>query len=226
MTPDESGARFDTFLSQHLDELSRSQAALLIRRGAFAIDDEARKPGYRVRTGESVMGRIPPPVPTDLMPEAIPLQVLFEDHALIVINKPAGLVVHPAAGHPSGTLVNALLHHCPNLEGIGGEKRPGIVHRLDKNTSGLLIVAKNNTAHQDLSRQFKERLIHKQYLALVSGVPPEPSGTIDLPLARHPMERKKMAVSNHSGREAITVWHMREQFPEATLLAITIKTGR
>lgn len=226
VTPEENSLRFDALLSQRIGELSRSQAATLIRQGDFRIDDQPRKPSYRVRPGEQVVGRIPEAEPVDLAPEAIPLTVLFEDASLIVIDKPAGLVVHPAAGHPTGTLVNALLHHCPDLEGIGGEKRPGIVHRLDKDTSGLIVVAKNDLAHQALSLQFKARQVFKQYLALVHGEPIEEKGIISMPLGRHQTERKKMAVVTHGGREAITEWAVEERLAGTSLLVVTLKTGR
>jgi 23S rRNA pseudouridine1911/1915/1917 synthase len=143
-----------------------------------------------------------------------------------VINKPAGMVVHPAAGHSTGTLVHGILYHCPDLEGIGAEKRPGIVHRLDKDTSGLLVVAKNARAHHDLSRQFKARSILKHYLALVAGYPKTAGGRIDLPVGRHPVERKKMSTRSTRGREALTLWHVRERLAGATLLDIELKTGR
>ena len=161
-----------------------------------------------------------------MVAEPLPLDILFEDRHLIVLNKPAGMVVHPSAGHPAGTLVNGLLHHCPDLEGIGAEKRPGIVHRLDKDTTGVLVVAKNSAAHQGLSAQFKARLVHKEYLALVAGVPDRANGTIDLPLGRHGQERKKMAVVGHGGREALTLWRVRERFNGAALLTVILKTGR
>ncbi|MDA8139926.1 MAG: RluA family pseudouridine synthase, partial [Desulfobacteraceae bacterium] len=154
------------------------------------------------------------------------LTILYEDRDLIVVNKPPGLVVHPAAGHACGTLVNGLLHHCPDLVGIGGERRPGIVHRLDKDTSGVMVVAKNNQAHQGLSQSFKDRRIQKIYLAIVMGCPDQAGGTIDLPVGRHPMDRKKMSVNSPRGRIAVTNWQVREQFPGAALLALELKTGR
>jgi 23S rRNA pseudouridine1911/1915/1917 synthase len=162
----------------------------------------------------------------DIVPEPIPLDIIFEDDDLIIINKPAGLVVHPAAGHPTGTVVNGLLHHCPSLEGIGGEQRPGIVHRLDKDTSGLLIVAKSQPAHIRLSDQFKQRRIGKIYWALVEGRPQNSRGRIELPIGRHPSDRKKMSTRSSNGRDAVTLWRVKEQFPEATLLEVDLKTGR
>jgi 23S rRNA pseudouridine1911/1915/1917 synthase len=154
------------------------------------------------------------------------LDILFEDSDLLVINKAAGLVVHPAAGHATGTLVHGILHHCPDLEGIGIEKRPGIVHRLDKDTSGIMVVAKTSRAHHELSRQFKARSIHKNYLALVAGSPKTDGGCIDLPVGRHPVERKKMSTRSKRGREALTLWRVFEKFTGAALLDIELKTGR
>ncbi len=222
----ESGLRLDAVVAAHLDPCSRSYAARLIRSGYAHVDGSSRKPAYKVKLNERIECRLPPPEPIELVAEPLPLDVLFEDRHLIVLNKPPGMVVHPAAGHCRGTLVNALLYHCPDLEGIGGQKRPGIVHRLDKDTSGVLVVAKTDQAHHELSRQFKARQIRKHYLALVYGCPQNDSGRIDLPIGRHPKERKKMSTSAASGREALTVWRVKERFPGAALLEIDLKTGR
>ncbi|KJS31456.1 MAG: pseudouridine synthase [Desulfatitalea sp. BRH_c12] len=223
----QAGSRLDAFVSAHWPQQgSRSQAGIWIRAGHVRVDGRPCKPGYKVKAGEVVSVQVPEPVASDLLAEKIPLDIVFEDSAVIVINKPAGLVVHPAAGHPSGTLVNALLHHCPDLEGIGGERRPGIVHRLDKDTSGLLIVAKNDRAHHCLSLQFKERTISKNYLALVTGSVAQDSGCIDRPIGRHSVERKRMAVVAYGGRQAVTLWQVRERFGCATLLGLELKTGR
>lgn len=223
----EAGTRLDSFIADHLPGLSRSRAAALVRQGAIQVDGASRKPSYKVTPGDTIAGCIPPPTTPDLMPEPLPLDVLFEDESLIVIAKPAGLVVHPAAGHADGTLVNALLHHCPDLAGIGGERRPGIVHRLDKDTSGVMVVAKNDAAHQALSHQFKARRIEKRYIALVWGVPAQTSGCIDLPIGRHPVDRKRMAVVPGRGRAARTTWRVRERFGDAAvLLDIDLHTGR
>ncbi|MBI5896920.1 MAG: RluA family pseudouridine synthase, partial [Desulfobacterales bacterium] len=186
----------------------------------------ARKVGYRLKPGESIDANLPAPASVDMIPEAMAFTIVYEDPSLIVVDKPAGLVVHPAAGHAAGTLVNGLLHHCPDLEGIGGERRPGIVHRLDKDTSGLLVAAKNDRAHQRLSQQFKTRQVHKIYLALVWGAPNEESGCIDRPVGRHAVERKRMAVMACGGREALTLWRVQERLPGTTLLAVELKTGR
>jgi 23S rRNA pseudouridine1911/1915/1917 synthase len=198
----------------------------LIRNGYTHVDGSNRKPSYKVKLNEQIECRLPPPEPIELAAEPLPLDVVFEDRHLIVLNKPPGMVVHPAAGHPGGTLVNALLYHCPDLEGIGGQKRPGIVHRLDKDTSGVLVVAKTDLAHHELSRQFKARKIRKHYLALVYGLPEDDRGQIDLPIGRHPKERKKMSTVSTSGREALTIWRVKERFAGATLLEIDLKTGR
>jgi 23S rRNA pseudouridine1911/1915/1917 synthase len=224
--PHESGLRLDAVVAVHLDQCSRSYAARLIRNGLTFVDGSSRKPSYKVKLNEQIECRLPPPEPIELVAEPLPLDVLFEDRHLIVLNKPPGIVVHPAAGHSGGTLVNALLYHCPDLEGIGGQKRPGIVHRLDKDTSGVLVVAKTDRAHHELSRQFKVRQIRKHYLALVHGSPRNDSGRIDLPIGRHPKERKKMSTVSTSGREALTVWRIRERFQGAALLEIDLKTGR
>lgn len=230
--------RLDAFLARRLpeflnqdnpddaDHFSRSYAASLIRKGFVQVDGNLQKPSYRVRPFQQISGFLPPPEPVDIVAEPIPLDIRYQDDHLIVINKPAGLVVHPAPGHTSGTLVNALLFHCPTLSGIGGEQRPGIVHRLDKDTSGLLVVAKNSQAHHELSKQFKARTIKKQYLALVHGLPEKASGKIDLPLGRHPVERKKMSTKSHSSRDALTIWTVKERFPGVTLLQVDLKTGR
>lgn len=222
----ESGLRLDTFVSERLPQYSRSQTAAWIRQGVLHVDGVQRKAGYKVKPGEQISGYIPAAIPVALVPEPIAFDILYEDRALIVVDKPAGLVVHPAAGHFSGTLVNGLLHHCPDLEGIGGERRPGIVHRLDKDTSGVLVVAKNAQAHQSLAQQFKARQVYKTYLAIVAGSPHQSSGRIELPVGRHPVERKKMSVVSPRGREAITLWQVRERFAGATLLEVELKTGR
>ncbi len=218
--------RLDAVLTDRLPDLSRSYAAVLIRGGYIKVDAVERKPSYKVKSGERVAGTLPEPEPAAIASEPMALDIIFEDDALIVLNKPAGLVVHPAAGHAKGTLVNGLLHHCPNLEGIGGEKRPGIVHRLDKDTSGVMVVTKTTQAHHALSRQFKQRSIRKTYLALVQGAPGEESGMVDLPVGRHPVDRKKMSTISRHPRGALTVWRVKDKFPGCTLLEVDLKTGR
>lgn len=222
----EKQIRLDALIAKRIPELSRSHAADLIRSGRITIGGAAHKAGYRVRTGEIVNGTIPAPDPIDLVASDLPLEILHEDADIIVVNKSAGMVVHPAAGHATDTLVNALLHHCADLAGIGGKARPGIVHRLDKDTSGILVVAKNDEAQINLSEQFKARTVSKTYLAVVGGVPSGSSGHIDLPLGRHPRDRKKMSTTTRKGREAITLWRVKERYTAAALLEIDLKTGR
>jgi 23S rRNA pseudouridine1911/1915/1917 synthase len=222
----ETGQRLDLFIAGRLADCTRSHAAWLIRQGHIRVDDQTCKPSHKVKPQEQVRVCLPVPQPSQLIAEPLALQIIYEDRDLIVINKPAGMVVHPAAGHSSGTLVHGILHHCPDLEGIGGEKRPGIVHRLDKETSGLLVVAKNEPALNGLAAQFKSRSIRKQYLALVHDSPQQDSGVIDLPVGRHPVERKRMSTNSARAREALTLWRVEAKFPGITLLALDLKTGR
>lgn len=222
----DAGLRLDSYIAYHIPECSRSYAATLIQQGNVQIEGVRTKPGYKIKPGECINVIIPEPAPVALIAEPMMLDIIFEDGHIIVLNKPAGLVVHPAAGHPSGTLVNGILHHCPDLEGIGGERRPGIVHRLDKDTSGIIVIAKNAGAHQELSIQFKARTIGKRYLALVHGVPESSNGIINLPVGRHPVDRKKMSTASRSGREALTLWKIKETFHQTALLDIELKTGR
>lgn len=222
----DAGKRLDTLLSLYRKDLSRSHAATLIRNGTIRVSDEPRKPGYRVRPGDRITGHIPAPEPLSYIPEAIDIDILFQDETLIVINKPPGLVVHPAPGHSRGTLVNGLLYHCPDLVGIGGRQRPGIVHRLDKDTSGVLVVAKNDHAHQHLSDQFKTRTIKKTYLAIVHGTVANDTGRVTLPIGRHPVDRKKMSTVSRKTRTAETLWRVKARYENATLLSVDLKTGR
>jgi len=221
-----AGLRLDAFLTTIVPGCSRSYAAQLIRTGRITLFKRKTKPGHRIRPGDEILARIPQPERIDIQPEPIPLDIIYQDDALIVLNKPAGMVVHPAPGHSSGTLVNALLHHCPDLSGIGGEVRPGIVHRLDKDTTGILIVAKNADAQADLSSQFKSRAVTKKYLVLVHGHMTDTSGFIDQPIGRHPANRKKMAVTARFGRNALTRWRCLEHLVEAALLEVDLLTGR
>lgn len=226
VAPGEAGIRVDSYVSNRIPDCTRSYAAQLICQGHIRVDGVCVKPGRKIKTHEQISVVIPEPEPIAVIPEPIPLNILFEDRHLIVLNKPPGLVVHPAAGHASGTLVNGILHHCPNLEGIGGEMRPGIVHRLDKETSGVIVIAKTASALNGLSRQFKARSIEKRYLALIHGIPEKASGTIDLPVGRHPVDRKKMSTVSPRGREALTLWRIKEKYPGAALLEVDLKTGR
>ncbi len=220
------GTRLDLFVSLHMEGCSRSHAGHLIREGHVRVDGTRRKPAYRVCAGESVHGVLPSPAPSVHRPEPMALAVCYEDEHLLAVDKPPGLVVHPAPGHEAGTLVNGVLHRCPELEGIGSRLRPGIVHRLDKDTSGLILVAKSAPAYLALSRQFQERSVSKTYLGLVSGHPPGEAGTMDRPISRHPVERKRMTARNPGGRNAITLWRLLESLPVAALLAFDLRTGR
>ncbi len=222
----DAGKRLDVVIASNIPDCSRSLAASLVRSGKIRVHGAKKKPGYRVSTGDKISGYIPPPEPVLFKPEPIEIDILFEDNHLIVINKEAGLVVHPAPGHYTGTLVNGLLYHCPDLTGVGGEIRPGIVHRLDKDTSGAIVVAKNDTVHNNLSLQFKYKKIKKMYLALVHGEMESDSGTISLPIGRHPVDRKKMSTISRKGRSAETSWRVRERFHGVTFLELRLKTGR
>jgi 23S rRNA pseudouridine1911/1915/1917 synthase len=235
---DEAGERLDRVLAARIASLSRTRLKALVLEGRVAIDGRTiRDPGQRVNAGETIAVAVPAPEPAKPAAEAIPLNVVYEDDAIIVIDKPPGLVVHPAAGHRSGTLVNALIAHCgESLSGIGGERRPGIVHRLDKDTSGVMVVAKTDQAHRSLAKQFadhgREGPLERGYLALVWGAPKRPYGTVDAPIGRHPSSRTKMAVlPAGKGREAVTHWRVVETFgrgkePVASLIACTLETGR
>jgi 23S rRNA pseudouridine1911/1915/1917 synthase len=223
-----SPIRLDKFLVQNLPEFSRSRLQGLIKDGLVFVDGKAAsKAGSLLEGGEEIIVHLPKPEKTWLQPEAIPLEVVFENEDLLVINKPAGMVVHPAAGHSSGTLVHAALAHAPEMEGIGGEQRPGIVHRLDKNTSGLILLAKNDRMHRWLVNRFKERQVEKVYLALVDGHPPTKTGRVETPIGRSSSDRKKMAVVSPShGREAVTEYRTLETFDQHTLLEVHPVTGR
>jgi 23S rRNA pseudouridine1911/1915/1917 synthase len=220
--------RLDKFLVEQLQEFSRSRIQGLVADGFVDVDGRpAKKAGQTIDSGASVTIRIPPPVPTDLVPEEIPLDILFENEDLLVVNKPAGMVVHPAVGHASGTLVNAVLGYDPEIEGIGGEERPGVVHRLDKETSGVILLAKNERAHRWLQDQFRLRKVEKTYLALVDGKPPTPSGRVEAHIGRDPSHRKRMAIVPESrGREAISEYKTLESFKAQTLLEFHPLTGR
>ena len=225
---DRGGERLDIFVARRVPELSRSHAHRLIEEGLVTVDGRQLKPAEHLAAGANVSVSIPSPVPAPgLVAENIPVTVIFQDFDLMVVDKPAGLTVHPAPGHPTGTLVNALLAIAPDLKGISGTLRPGIVHRLDKDTSGLIIIAKNDRAMRALQRQLKEREVHKTYLALVHGVPKPPQGVIEAPVGRHPKNRKKMAVVA-GGRESQTRYRVREEIAggKYALLEVEPVTGR
>ena len=223
---EEEGWRLDLFLTKKEPYLSRSRIQKTIDEGDVRVNDRPARASHKVKAGEDVWIRLAEVRPCRVEPEAIPLPILHEDEALLVVDKPAGIVVHPAPGHRTGTLVNALLHYCRDLSGISGVLRPGIVHRLDKETSGLLVVAKSDAAHQGLSGQFKRREVKKTYLALVYGNPKANEGRIEAALGRHPRDRKKMSTSSQHGRAAVSLWRVRERFGSATLLEVDIETGR
>lgn len=219
------GARLDVFLAARLPHLSRSRLHDLIAAGQIRVEGEIRKPATRVRRGQQVMVEIPDPAPATLAPQAIPLDVRYEDADLFVVNKPAGLTVHPGAGHPSGTLANAVLAHVPDLAGISGVLRPGIVHRLDKDTSGLIVIAKREHVLRALQGAIQARTVTRAYLALVHGRLASGEGTIEAPIGRHPRHRQRMAVVP-TGRPAVTRYRVRERFPSATLVEASLLTGR
>jgi 23S rRNA pseudouridine1911/1915/1917 synthase len=218
--------RVDAWLVRRLADLSRARLQALIEKGLVLVDGRATRPSTRLRPGQAVTVLLPAPEPALPRAEDIPLEVLHEDASLLVVNKPAGLVVHPGAGRPGGTLVNALLGRVRDLSGVGGVLRPGIVHRLDRGTSGLLVVAKDDAAHRALVRQFASRAVEKEYLALVLGVPDQASGEIDRPIGRDPVHRQRMSVRAPRGREARTSWRIEERFDGAALLRVRIHTGR
>ncbi len=222
------GGRLDQQIAAHISDVSRNRIQKLIRSGLISVDDmRIIKPGYSLKGGERVSVVIPAPKPSDLIPEDIPLDIIYEDRNVVIVDKPAGMVVHPSAGHDSGTLVHAILAHAPDIEGIGEVLRPGVVHRLDKNTSGIIVFAKNDAAHQQLQAQFKGREVKKVYHALVEGAPPSPSGKIETHIGRDPTHRQKMAVvSKTKGREASTIYHTEELFSQHSFLEIHPHTGR
>jgi len=218
--------RIDRFLAHQLTDLSRSRIQALIDEGYVTVNDVlCNNKKDLIKAGDRIKLITPAATPLDLVAQEIPLDVLYEDEHLIVINKPAGLVVHPAAGHSDGTLVNALLAHCKELSGINGTQRPGIVHRLDKDTSGVMVVAKNDRAHQDLQAQIQAKTARREYLGLVRGVPKGESGVIDAAIARHPSDRKKMSVIEN-GRRAVTHWQIQERLGNYTLIKFDLETGR
>ena len=222
---DLSNQRLDIFLSNRFSDHSRSYYQKLIKSGQILVNGEVVKPSHMLIENDKIYIVIPSPSPTSIQPENIPLNIVFEDEHLLVINKPAGLVVHPGAGVHSGTLVNALLYHCSDLSGVGGRQRPGIVHRLDKNTTGLLVVAKNDRAHIHLQKQFAEKTAQREYKALVWGHLPEMSGKIETLLNRSKSDRKKFVVAEN-GKSAITIFEVEEEHAFLSLVRVRLKTGR
>lgn len=226
ITGDEAGRRLDAVLPAKHADFSRSQVQKAIKDGHIRVNGRVPKPSLLVAEGDCIEIVLPDPVPLEAQAQDIPLDVLYEDEGVIVINKPAGMVVHPACGNYTGTLVNALLHHCSNLSGIGGVVRPGIVHRLDKGTSGVLIAAKSDKAHRHLSSQFKAHTVVRKYQALVMGSLPEGAGTIQSAVGRHVADRKKMSVHSRQGRPAVTHWRVLEAFAGVSLVEASLETGR
>lgn len=223
---DNAGDRIDVFIASLFDDISRSRVQKLIKDGKVLVNEKPVKSSYALRIGDKIALEVPENKPVEIAPENIPLNIVFEDDDLIVINKPHSMLTHPAPGKYSGTLVNALLHHCADtLSGINGYLRPGIVHRLDRDTSGLIIVAKNDLAHQHLARQIQERKVDKYYICIVNGNIKDDTGEINAPIARHPVKREKMAVVEN-GRQAITLWTVKERFKVATFVECKLITGR
>ncbi|HLO86716.1 MAG TPA: RluA family pseudouridine synthase [Nostocaceae cyanobacterium] len=225
----ENSDRLDRYLSQSLPDLSRSRIQQLIEQGKVQLNGQiCTSKKISLKTGDRITIEIPEVQPLELEAEEIPLDILYEDDQLLILNKPAGLVVHPAPGHADGTLVNALLAHCPNLPGIGGVQRPGIVHRLDKDTTGAIAIAKTDLAYQSLQAQLQAKTARREYLGVVYGAPKTTSGTIDFPIGRHPHDRKKMAVVpiEQGGRHAVTHWQIQERLGNYTLILFQLETGR
>jgi len=221
------GQRLDTVVTQMADRFSRGNVAAMIRSGDIRVDGFKKKPGYRVKPGDEISGKLAIPCLPVVSPTSMALDIIYEDRHILVINKPAGTVVHPAPGSWAETLVNGLLTHCPGIERVGEDVlRPGIVHRLDKDTSGVMVVAKTSRSYDFLKKAFKYRRVQKKYLALVSGEIQEISGKISLPIGRHPVKRKCMTVDLSHGRTAVTLWHKRAQCKGATLVEVVLKTGR
>ena len=227
LTADRAGERADQFLARMLPELTRSAAQRLLEEGAVTLNGLPVKKNYKTGLGDELVLALPDPAPIDVVPQNIPLDVIYEDDDVIAVNKPVGLVVHPAAGHPDGTLVNALLYHCGNsLSGINGELRPGIVHRIDRDTSGLIIAAKNDFAHLSLAEQLQDHSLYREYEAVCVGNLKDESATVDAPIFRHPTDRKKMAVNKLQGRRAVTHWSVLEHLNGYTHIQCRLETGR
>ena len=226
ITSNESNQRLDKVLSSLLENFSRSRIALLIDEGHVTVNEKEAKASLKVKEGDEIVVFIPEAKEAKIEKEDIPLDIVYEDHDILIINKPQGMVVHPAFGHNEHTLVNAILNHCDDLSGINGEKRPGIVHRIDKDTSGLICVAKNDVAHNFLAEQLKDHTMARTYMALVRGVIAENSGEINLPIGRDTNNRQKMAVSRTNSKEAVTYFKVLQRFNEHTLVECHLKTGR
>jgi 23S rRNA pseudouridine1911/1915/1917 synthase len=222
----EAGTRLDVWLARQLPELSRARVQALMAEGAVRLGGRAARPSARLRGGEDVTVDVPDPVPASVTPEDVPLAIVYQDAGLLVVDKPAGMTVHPGAGRPAGTLVNALLHHVRDLSGVGGVLRPGIVHRLDRGTSGLMVVAKDDETHRALAAQFASRSVEKEYLAIVHGVPRARQGVVEAAIGRDPVHRMKMSVRAPRGRAARSSYTVEEALDGAALLRVRIHTGR
>lgn len=222
----EEHTRLDVFLAAQLTTVSRSRIAALIKEKRVTVNGKGVKAGYALTKGDVIAGEIPEEQPLAVTPAAIPLDIVYEDHDVVIVNKPRGMVVHPAPGSKDNTLVNALIAHCDDLSGINGVLRPGIVHRIDKDTSGLLLVAKNDIAHNSLAQQLKNHTVHRVYEAIVCGAVAEPQGLIDCPIGRHPVERKKMAVTEKNSKGAVTHYLVLERFADFTHIEARLETGR
>lgn len=222
-----AGKRIDKFLSENIDDISRSQLSNLIDNGDITVSGKSVSKSYKLSLNDDVIVLIPEPTELEAVPENIPLEIIFEDEDVLVVNKPKGMVVHPAAGNYSGTLVNALLYHCQGkLSGINGVLRPGIVHRIDKNTSGILVVAKSDKAHKSLSEQIKEHSMTREYRAVIYGHLKEPDGFVDAPIGRHPVDRKRMCVTDKNSKNAVTHYTVLEEFSGYSYISCKLETGR
>lgn len=227
LTVEQGGERIDRFLSEEIADLSRSYIQKLLKEGSISVNGNAVKANYRVNEGDEIRVEIPEPEMPDILPEDIPLDILYEDDDILIVNKPKGMVVHPAPGHYSHTLVNAVLYHCGSrLSGINGVLRPGIVHRIDMDTTGSLLICKNDKAHQILADELKEHSITRRYHAIVHGNLKEDTGTVNAPIGRHPVDRKKMSTKSSSGRHAVTHYRVLERFGDFTYIECELETGR
>ncbi len=227
LTADREGERLDAFLARTVPGLTRSAAQRLLEAGAVTVNGAPGRKNDKTAPGDAVEAALPDPEPVDVVPQDIPLDVVYEDDWVIVVNKPVGMVVHPAPGHPDGTLVNALLHHCgDSLSGINGQLRPGIVHRIDRDTSGLIIAAKSDAAHLSLAAQLQDHTLYREYEAVCVGTLRADAGTVDAPIGRHPVDRKKMAVDPKNGRPAVTHWAVIARYPGHTHIRCRLETGR
>ena len=227
LTAEQSGERADAFLARSIPDLTRSAAQRLLEEGSVTLAGKPLKKNYKTTPGDKLEVVLPDPEPVDVIPQNIPLDVVYEDSDVIVVNKPVGLVVHPAPGHPDGTLVNALLYHCgDSLSGINGELRPGIVHRIDRDTSGLIIAAKNDKAHLGLTAQLQDHSLARVYEAVTVGNLREDDGTVNAPIGRHPVDRKRMSIDPRNGRHAVTHWSVLGRYPGYTHVQCKLETGR